>query len=58
MRRLNKWAAASTEYSRDLMHRAADYAREAAAVFASIQPQVRGWYILCVGEGLVLTLFV
>jgi hypothetical protein len=36
---LNKWAAASTEYSRDLMHRAGDYAREAATVFASIQPQ-------------------
>ena len=29
--------AASTEYSRDLMVRAADYAREAANVFASIQ---------------------
>ena len=36
---LNKWAAASPEYSRDLMQRAADYANEAAMVFASIQPQ-------------------
>ena len=36
---LNKWAAASTEYSRDLMVRAADYAREAATVFMDMQPQ-------------------
>jgi hypothetical protein len=54
---LNKWAAASTEYSRDLMHRAGDYAREAATVFASIQPQTLStldnfasalyWMVLC-----------
>jgi len=36
---LNKWAAASPEYSTDLMVRAAEYAKEAAEVFASIQPQ-------------------
>ena len=36
---LNKWAAASPEYNTDLMTRAADYAREAAEVFASMQPQ-------------------
>jgi len=36
---LNKWAAASPEYNTDLMTRAAEYAREAAEVFASMQPQ-------------------
>jgi len=36
---LNKWAASSSEYSKDLMIRAAEYARDAAGVFASIQPQ-------------------
>lgn len=35
---LNTWAASSSEYSKSLMIRAADYAREAANSFASIQP--------------------